>query len=106
MKTYEIEIMETGRNHLRDKPCLFNTLREEFASLEKVRGFFLDRYGRIPNRRNKVYVDTKDGETKEVGFTYSYWNRDISHNSKHWYQTDWVTVFGIDREPITNHWIL
>ena len=93
-KLYEVVITETARNTLKEEPQCFNQIKKVFKNVEEIKAFLKDRYGKIPKIRenNKIYVDTKDGKTNMVGFTYSFWNRDISHNSKAWYQTDWITI--------------
>ena len=105
MKTYELKISETGRANLRDTPHLFNIIRETFPVLSDIREYLLERYGRIPNRRNRVYIDTESGQAQEVGFTYSYWNNDISHPGPAWFQTDWVEIYNVNKTPVTNHWL-
>lgn len=94
---YEIKIVETGRNALKDEPYIFNRFVESVESVEEIKGFLLERYGKIPSGKNKVYRDKKDGSAVEVGFTYSYWSSDISHNSRLWYQTDWVSIYAVEK---------
>ena len=93
IKLYEVVISETGRSSLKEEPQCFNQTKEVFKTVEEIKAFLKDRYGKIPKikENNKIYV-TKKGETYMVGFTYSYWNKDVSHNSKAWYQTDWITI--------------
>lgn len=105
MKQYfELCIDETGRNTPKEEAHRFNTIIEHFDDLEKVKEYLIDRYDKIPNGRKKVFVDTKDGETKIVGFLHSFWNQDYSHNSKKWFQTDWICIGKVEetRTPIIN----
>ena len=97
---YEVEVIETGRNCLRDEPSIFNNVHERFNSLEDVKEFFIEKYGKMPKGRNKVYVDNTDGSSQEIGFVHSFWNKDWSHNSKSWFQTDWVCVNKLTLEPV------
>ncbi len=101
---YEVQIEETGQDHLRDNPRLFNSIKKTFHTLDEVRAFLSDRYGcpvPLPRRRNKIYVDAPDGTAIEVGFTYSYWNSDLSHMPVvKWYQTDWITVNEVTKTPV------
>ena len=96
---YKITIDETGRGNLREEARRFNTETAQFRTLEAVQQFIIDRYGKIPKRtgRNTIY---RDPDAQPVGFLYSYWNKDYSHNSESWYQTDWVTVTSVTEEPI------
>jgi hypothetical protein len=85
-------ITETGRNNLKDEPRTFNKEVKEFSELSQIKIFLVDRYGKMPGMKNKIYVDTKTGGTKEVGFLHSFWNSDCSHSPvEKWYQTDWIS---------------
>ena len=99
---YKLTIAETGRDSLKDEPYFFNEDTSQYRTLEAVKAALLDRYGKIPRilKNNLVYVDTKSNEAIPVGFTHSYWNKDYSHVSKSWYQTDWITVSVCTEEPV------
>ena len=98
---FEIVIDETGRQNLKqERPQRFNTEKKRCNTLEEVRQFLIERYGKMPQGRNKIYVDGANNEAVEVGFTHSFWNYDISHNSSKWYQTDWISVYKIQREAV------
>lgn len=94
-----IEITETGRNNLKEEPQTFNRENKTVANVEEVKAYLIERYGKIPTGKNKIYIDTQDGETIETGFTYSFWNQDISHNSAKWYQTDWISFDVVSFQP-------
>ncbi len=101
---YKVHITETGRNKLTYGPKpdeIFNEFSEEFMTLESVKEFIIIRYGKLPGMERKMYTDDVNGERMEIGFLHSYWNKDISHDSKSWYQTDWVTI-----TSITEHLVL
>ena len=97
---YSIKIDETARDRLTDKATFFNEFETVVDSLKAVREFLTDRYGRIPHMRNKIYVDDKDGNPKVIGFLYSFWNKDWSHNSKSWFQTDWIEIREVHSRPL------
>ena len=97
---YELIISETSRNSLKDPSLFFNIIKESFKNLKELKEYLVERYGKIPTGKYKIYTDTKDGESKEVGFLHSYWNNDISHNSKNWYQTDWVEINEINKKTV------
>lgn len=89
---YQLEITETARDHLKQEATIYNIETEDFGSIDDIKQHLIDRYGRMPGGRNKIYRDNKAGEATEVGFCHSFWDDDISHNSKAWYQTDWIEI--------------
>ena len=92
---YKIIIDETARNRPADdieNDRMFNRDVITVKTLEEVKTKLIERYGKLPNRKRKIYVDDDNGNAKEVGFLYSFWNKDWSHNSKSWFQTDWITI--------------
>jgi hypothetical protein len=95
-----IQITETGRNHLKDEPSTFNHETIYAKDKDEVKEKLIERYGKMPKGRKKVYIDTKSGETKVIGFLHSFWNRDCSHNSKWWFQTDWISIVERKDEPV------
>ncbi len=99
---FKVVITETGRNTLKEQAHIFNTETTTYRTLEGAQQYLIDRYGTIPKRtiNNTIYRDLKNGESVEAGFTMSYWNKDISHNSSSWYQTDWVEVTQVEEKPI------
>jgi hypothetical protein len=99
---FKVNINETGRNTLKEEAHTFNYISESFKTLEEAKQFLVDRYGTIPKRtfRNTMYRDLKNGSSVEIGFIKSYWNKDISHNSTSWYQTDWVEVTQVEEKTI------
>ena len=97
---YKLQIEETGRNSLKEQVSFFNTIIEEFSELSEVKNYLAERYGKIPKGKNKVYQDTKQGESLEVGFLHSFWNQDVSHNSKSWFQTDWISISEVTEKPV------
>ena len=96
---YKIQIDETGRNSLKDKSTFFNSLVKKVKSLEDVKAFLIDHYGKMPGKKNKIYVD-RNGKREVIGFMHSFWNQDISHMTPKWYQTDWVTVTEVEEKPV------
>ena len=97
---FKLHISETGRSSLKECDCLFNEIEQKFETLKEVSKYLIERYGKMPSMKRKIHIDTVNGESEVVGFTHSYWNRDISHNSNLWYQTDWVTITEVDEKPV------
>lgn len=89
------EITETSRGSLKGESLIFNELILH-GTPESLREQLIERYGKFP-RGHKIYIDTPTGAI-HCGFTHSYWNRDISHDSKSWFQTDWITFS--ERTPV------
>jgi len=54
----------------------------------------------MPRGTNKIYIDLEKGEAEEIGFIHSFWNKDCSHDSKSWFQTDWITLAEVTEKPI------
>jgi len=95
LKYYQVNIVETARNHPRDDvddDMVFNTIKEEFYTESELFRYLEHRYGKNFTTSKKMYVDKFDGKTYECGFVKSFWNKDWSHDSKSWWQTDWVSV--------------
>lgn len=97
---YELTINETTRNSLKSEAQFFNTIKESFGTVLDIKDFLIDHYGKLPKGKGKIYRDSKNGQIQEVGFMHSFWNRDISHNSKAWFQTDWIEICKINTEPV------
>jgi hypothetical protein len=93
MKTIELHITETGRSNTKEDPSIFNEDHMSFKTIDEMKSFLMDRYGKIPKGKNKVFVDGNDGNPVCIGFLHSFWNQDWSHASKKWYQTDWITFY-------------
>jgi len=97
---YQLIISETGRNSLKEEASLFNVINESFKTMFDIKEYLIDRYGKIPKGKNKIYIDNKKGKAQEIGFLHSFWNSDISHDSKAWFQTDWIEVRETASKPI------
>lgn len=99
MSKYKISITETGRGSLNEAPTIFSEDISQHATLEKVIEFLINRYGKMPKGKNKIYRDV-DGKSVVYGFLHSFWNWDCSHNSKKWYQTDWISITEVIETPV------
>ncbi|MFA5380247.1 MAG: hypothetical protein WC455_31080 [Dehalococcoidia bacterium] len=95
----QVTITSTGRNFLKEAATIFDHKSKMFSDIAEVKLYLADKYGKMPKGRNKIYRDKKDGSSITVGFLYSFWNQDWSHNSKKWYQTDWLEFKTINCEP-------
>jgi hypothetical protein len=100
METITVRIVETGRGNLKEEAHVFNIETKSFSSIEEVKEYFIDRYGKIPKGKNKIYVDGENSGPVPVGFLHSFWNWDCSHNSPKWFQTDWIEVMAVNKTPI------
>jgi hypothetical protein len=96
----KITIESVGRDSPRKTGSLFNVSRETVLDIKEAQEFLTERYGKMPGGRNKIYVDDKDGNATVLGFTHSFWSSDISHDSKPWLQTDWITAVHVVETPV------
>lgn len=105
MSVYRATIDETACDcpAKRDETVRMGRISLEADSLDELWAKILEHYGMQSRPRihdsNSVFIDTKEG-TKRVGFLRSYWNRDYSHNSKAWWQTDWITFETVSRDLV------
>ena len=97
---YQLIINETGRNSLKEKATHFNILQKTFENLPELKDYLVERYGKMPKGKGKIYRDIKDGKAQEIGFLHSFWNNDISHNSKAWFQTDWIEILEVSTRTV------
>jgi hypothetical protein len=92
----KLHITETGRQTLKEQATRYSDVRETFETIDQLRNFLIERYGVIPKGTHKIYRDRLSGDAAIVGFLHSFWNQDISHSSKKWYQTDWIEFWEED----------
>lgn len=101
---YLINIDETSKNNLKEeKSSIFNQEEFKFKTKKEVLNFLEERYTlkKIKNAiKNKKFIfnDSKKG-VECVGITLSFWNKDYSHMSKSWYQTDWLSIKKVNIKP-------
>ncbi len=102
MIQYQLSIATVYQSNPADEARRGGEETLHFVSMAKLKEELFKRY---PNRdikgllnKNKVYVE-RDNQPIHVGFTISYWNSDVSHNSKSWWQTDWVNIERLDIQP-------
>jgi hypothetical protein len=106
MKKFVLDITETGRENLKIPASSFNSFIKRFDTKEELKKYLIERYGKLPKGRRKIYYETHDKEatlkrtTIKCGFIHSFWNQDVSHNSHKWYQTDWICFWEEDTERI------
>lgn len=96
----QIEITETASDATNQEKSTFNKIKIYCETVEQAKKELIERYGKMPSKRKKIYQDKKDGTSIEIGFTHSFWTSDISHNSKKWHQTDWITIWEVTKTPI------
>jgi len=97
-KYYKIVVIETGRNTLKDEPRIFNEFERFFEKVDEAKNFVVGRCGKIP--KGKLYADNGNGAPEQVGYHYSFWNGDVSHGSKKWFQTDWIEITQVSETPV------
>jgi hypothetical protein len=101
IKTYlKIKITETARNNPKkdvDQDKVFNHIEHNCNDIHFVKDYLTDHYGKMPSMKKKIYYDP---DAEVIGFIHSFWNRDISHNSKAWWQTDWVCITKVTEDTV------
>jgi len=106
MNYLKIVINETACNSpkVSDDTHVFNQIVEKKKTIEEVEEFLKDRYGKVISKKHRekrgVFVDDKNGQAKRVGFLFSFWNKDWSHNSKSWFQTDWIEIMKVEEQVV------
>lgn len=89
-----VRINETGAPLFSSRYSYFNQESHNFETKDEALDFIKDRYK--GKKRSEIYVDTKSGETVQIGWTYSFRNADLSHFPvEQWNQTDWVELIEI-----------
>lgn len=94
MKTIKITITETACNAPSKiyESSIFNVDTINCKDIEEAKIKLIERYGKFNTKTlRKIYRDTEKSSV-EVGYLKSFWNKDYSHNSKNWYQTDWIEI--------------
>ena|SRR5258708_35617139 len=100
MKYYEVLTTNTAKpiGRTDESYTIFDVQKKQFASLPEVSKYLAETYGDC--KRQTMFIDTKQGIAKQAGWVYCFKNNDISHNSKPWYQQDWVEVREIKAKTI------
>ena len=103
MKKYiMITINQTSKTNPQDHGggYIFNTEKEYFGTIEEAKNFLLEYYDIKTLPKKYIYRDNEQGEAKKVGYIKNYWNKDFSHDSKKWYQTDWIEIKEVKEKTI------
>ena len=89
---YKVCITETSRNSMKDKSIAFNQFAERFKTFKEAKNYVIERYKDVKTK-HPIFIDVgKDKTAKQIGYTFGFWNSDISHNSEKWFQEDWVEI--------------
>ena len=104
MEYYKLIIDQTAKDSPketeREGDC-FNRLTREFDTYEELNEWLYQTY-EIKDMLDKdyrgVYIDDENGKTKKICILYSYWNKYCSHNSKIWWQTDWIVAYKVEEK--------
>lgn len=96
---YKIIINKTSKplNSKENFTC-FDNEEIKFKTLKEVKEFLKENYQ--GKKKQKMFIDTKDGETKQAGYIYTFRNQDFSHMSEKWTQQDWVEVREVEEKTI------
>lgn len=97
---YRIRILRTSKriSSKQEDYQTFDDETKDFETLEQVKSFLQENYGKV--KKVKMYVETKDRNGEHIGWIYCFVNSDVSHNTKRWYQQDWVEVSEVTEKRI------
>jgi hypothetical protein len=86
----ELQITMTGKGYgKKDEWRSFNQQKKRFATLEEAHIWIKETYGKA--KRVPMYVDTKTGVARKVGYVIGFRNADLSHYPvEKWIQQDWI----------------
>lgn len=99
MKYFKVIIDHSSKAMFSKEPYrIFDRETKVFETLEQVKTFLANEYPKC--KKEKMYIDDKQGNSHHIGWIYSFKNRDISHNSETWLQQDWVNVNEIESKRI------
>jgi hypothetical protein len=86
----ELQIVKTAKGYGKnEKWSRFDDKTEYFPTLKDAKDWIKKEYGKA--KRVPMYVDTKDGNSKKVGYVIGFRNDDISHVPvEKWLQQDWI----------------
>lgn len=86
----QLFIVNTGKGYSpKDDWRRFDSQTKNFANLKDAKEFLKETYGRC--KRVPMFVDTKDGKPKKVGWVFGFRNSGWGSGSQDkWIQQDWV----------------
>lgn len=112
---YRAIITKTGATSPKKNDfTFFDEIVETFKNRKDLENYLENHYGKnlLENCNNyePIYRDKFDNngdikETNQVGFTYHFWDKDWSHNTKAWWERDWIEIQKIDQNveyPLNN----
>ena len=76
----------------------FDERVETFKTEKEALDYLKENYQK--HKKEKMFIDDKEGNAKQVGWIYSFKNKDWSHNSEWWFQQDWVELRKVAEETM------
>jgi len=98
---YRLRVTKTARgfSNRQEDYRVFDRETKDFETLEEARNYLQETYGQV--KRVKMYIDTKEGLSKHVGWIYCFKNSDISHVPvEKWLEQDWADVSKVKEERV------
>ena len=94
-KYYEVLVTMTGKTIGDKSPkgegyAIFHQETKRFITIRQAREWIQAEYNN--KKKEKMYVDGKNEQVQQIGWIYCFKNSDMSHNSKPWYQQDWIEI--------------
>ena len=99
----KLDITETERANPNAQAYHRYAFTETFKDMNGLKEYLIDRYGKIPGGRRKIYIDKSDGSTHEIGFIHSFWRDPEYRGGKSAYQTDWLSIVDVTETPRLIH---
>ena len=95
----QLFIVKTCKGYApKDQWQRFDDEIKNFASLKDAKEWIKETYGK--SKRVPMYIATKDGQSKKIGYVIGFRNADWSHAPvEKWLQQDWIEF----REVVTIH---
>lgn len=101
----KLSIIESGKDiGSKEEYQAFNQFVKTFDSAKEASEWLREIYGN--HKKEKMYIDDKNGNAHHIGFTFGFRNKDISHNSNWWLQRDWIEIRRITETSIDMKHIL
>ena len=86
----QLYIVKTAKGYsAKDKFSMIDSQTRNFSNIADAKSWVREEYGKA--KRSPMYVDTKEGKAKRVGYIIGFRNSDLSHYPvQKWIQQDWI----------------
>ena len=96
---YRMRITKTAKKKgSKESMSTFDNETKDFQTLKGLKEYLKDTYGKC--KKQKMYVDTKQGETKHIGYIYCFITTYYPDYKSKYVQNDWVDISGVEENTI------